>query len=134
MLTSWSVFWAAAALLLLGTCATFTQWWSHSASGQAHEDAGLHAAAGIAALGIGLAGAHAMALHGMQFRGLTESGTAIGLDALGLTVAASVGALAVAIAVLSAWFDWRNRAHTRSLATSLSEANIQLRARRSATR
>ena len=42
-------------------------------------------------------------------------------------MAASVGALAVAIAVLSAWFDWRNRAHNRSLATSLNEANIQLR-------
>ena len=50
-----------------------------------------------------------------------------GLDALGLTVSASVGALAVAIAVLGAWFDWRNRAQNRSLATSLNEANIQLR-------
>ena len=127
-LASWSVFWAAAALLLLGISATFAQWWSHTATGQAQEDAGLHAAAGIAALGIGLAGAHAMALHGMQFRDLAEPALAVeGIDALGLTVAASVGALAVAIAVLSAWFDWRNRAHTRSLATSLNEANIQLR-------
>jgi diguanylate cyclase (GGDEF)-like protein len=127
-LASWSVFWSAAAVLLLGTSAMFTQWWSHSASGQAQEDAGLHGAAGIATLGIGLAGAHAMALHGMQFRSVVEPATAIeGLDALGLTVAASVGALAVAIAVLSAWFDWRNRAHNRSLATSLNEANIQLR-------
>ena len=125
-LTSWSVFWAVAALLLLGACATFAQWWSHTASGQAQEDAGLHGVAVIAALGIGLAGAHAMALHGMQFQPLVEPPVA-GLDALGLTVAASVGALAVAIAVLSAWFDWRNRAHTRSLATSLNEANIQLR-------
>ena len=54
--------------------------------------------------GIGLAGAHAMALHGMRFRSLAEPGLVAveGLDALGLTVAASVGALAVAIAVLSA--------------------------------
>jgi diguanylate cyclase (GGDEF)-like protein len=127
-LASWSVFWSAAALLLLGASAMFTLWWSHSASGQAHEDAGLHAAAGIAVLGIGLAGAHAMALHGTQFRSLAEPMAPIaGVDALGLAVAASVGALAVAIAVLSAWFDWRNRAHTRSLATSLNEANIQLR-------
>jgi diguanylate cyclase (GGDEF)-like protein len=126
-LASWSVFWAFAAWLLLGTSAMFTQWWAHTASGQAQEDAGLHAAAGIAALGIGLAGAHAMALHGMQFRAADPVLAVAGLDALGLTVAASVGALAVAIAVLSAWFDWRNRSHTRSLATSLNEANTQLR-------
>ncbi len=127
-LASYSMFWAAAALLLLGSSATFTQWWSHSAAGQAGEDAGLHAAAGVATLGIGLAGAHALALQGMQFRNLGDAAVAVvGLDALGLLVAASVGALAVAIAVLSAWFDWRNRAHNRSLATSLNEANIQLR-------
>jgi diguanylate cyclase (GGDEF)-like protein len=126
-LASWSVFWAVAAFLLLGASATFTQWWAHSAPGQAQEDAGLNAAAGIGALGIGLSGAHAMALHGMQFRATEATAAVEGLDALGLAVAASVGALAVAIAVLSAWFDWRNRAHTRSLATSLNEANIQLR-------
>ncbi len=127
-LASYGAFWAAAALLLLGSSATFTQWWSHSAAGQAGEDAGLHAAAGVATLGIGLAGAHALALHGMQFRSLGALPAQVdALDALGLMVAASVGALAVAIAVLSAWFDWRNRAHNRSLATSLNEANIQLR-------
>ncbi|HET9207208.1 MAG TPA: EAL domain-containing protein [Burkholderiaceae bacterium] len=127
-LASWHVFWGTAAFLLLGTSAWFAQWWSHSAAGQASEDAGLHAAAGVAALGIGLAGAQAMALQGMQFRNLPDGGLAPeGLDALGLMVAAAVGALAVAIAVLSAWFDWRNRAHNRSLATSLNEANIQLR-------
>jgi diguanylate cyclase (GGDEF)-like protein len=126
-LASWSLFWAITAWLLLGTSAMFALWWAHTASGQAQEDAGLHAAAGIAVLGIGLAGAHAMALHGMQFRAADPALGVAGLDALGLTVAASVGALAVAIAVLSAWFDWRNRAHTRSLATSLNEANTQLR-------
>jgi len=127
-LASWSVAWALAALLLLGASATFAHWWSYTASGQAREDTGLHATAGIVALGIGLAGAQAMALQGMQFRVLTDTEAALGgLDALGLTVAASVGALAVAIAMLSAWFDWRSRAHTRSLATSLNEANIQLR-------
>jgi diguanylate cyclase len=126
-LASWNGFWAAAALLLLGSSAMVTQWSAHSAAGQAQEDASLHAGAGIAALGIGLAGAHAMALHGMQFRAVEPMLAVTGLDALGLTVAATVGALAVAIAVLSAWFDWRNRAHTRSLATSLNEANIQLR-------
>jgi diguanylate cyclase (GGDEF)-like protein len=127
-LASWSVFWASAAFLLLGASALFSQWWSHSAAGQASEDAGLQAAAGVAALGIGLAGAQAMALQGMRFRNLLDGGLAVeGLDALGLMAAASVGALAVAIAVLSAWFDWRNRAHNRSLATSLNEANIQLR-------
>jgi diguanylate cyclase (GGDEF)-like protein len=127
-LASWSAAWALAALLLLGASATFALWWSSTASGQAREDAGLHAAAGIVALGIGLAGAQPMALQGMQFRVLTEAEAAVGgLDALGLTVAASVGALAVAIAMLIAWFDWRSRAHTRSLATSLNEANIQLR-------
>ncbi|HEX6723451.1 MAG TPA: GGDEF domain-containing protein, partial [Burkholderiaceae bacterium] len=126
-LASYSLFWAAAALLLLGSSATLTQWWSHSATGQAGEDASLHAAAGVATLGIGLAGAHALALQGMQFRNLGDAAAVEGLDALGLMVAASVGALAVAIAVLSAWFDWRNRAHNRSLATSLNEANSQLR-------
>ena len=127
-LASLSTFWATAAFLLLGASALFSQWWSHSAAGQASEDAGWQAAAGVAALGIGLAGAQAMALQGMQFRNLPDGGQAVeGLDALGLMVAASVGALAVAIAVLSAWFDWRNRAHNRSLATSLNEANIQLR-------
>jgi diguanylate cyclase (GGDEF)-like protein len=126
-LAAWSPFWAAAAILLLGSSAVFAQWWSHSAAGRASEDAGLHAAAGIAALGIGLAGAHAMALQGLQFRNLPGAAAIEGLDALGLMVAASVGALAVAIAVLGAWFDWRNRAHNRSLATSLNEANIQLR-------
>jgi diguanylate cyclase len=128
VLASWSAFWAGGAFVLLGSSAAFALWWSHTASGQAQEDAGLHAAAGVAALGIGLAGAHAMALHGMQFRALDEPTLAVaGLDALGLTVAATVGALAVGIAVLSAWFDWRNRAHNRSLATSLNEANIRLR-------
>lgn len=127
-LASWSLLWAVAAFVVLGASAVFTQWWSHTATGQAQEDAGPHAAAGIAALGIGLAGAHALALRGMQFKNLAEPAIAVeGLDALGLTVAASVGALAVAIAVLSAWFDWRNRAHNRTLATSLNEANIQLR-------
>jgi len=127
-LASLSTFWATAAFLLLGASALFSQGWSHSAAGQASEDAGWQAAAGVAALGIGLAGAQAMALQGMQFRNLPDGGQAVeGLDALGLMVAASVGALAVAIAVLSAWFDWRNRAHNRSLATSLNEANIQLR-------
>jgi diguanylate cyclase (GGDEF)-like protein len=127
-LVAWSLGWAFAAALLLGASAAFTLWWGHTATGRAHEDAGMHAATGIAALGIGLVGSHALALQGMQFRPIAVAVLpGVGLDALGLTVAASVGALAVAIAVLSAWFDWRNRAHNRSLATSLNEANIQLR-------
>jgi diguanylate cyclase (GGDEF)-like protein len=123
---SWG--WALAAVCVLAASATFAQWWTHTAAGQAREDIGPHAVVGIAVLGVGLAGAHALALHGIQYRplssGMLPSG---GLNALGLTVAASVGALAVAIAVLGAWFDWRNRAQNRSLATSLNEANTQLR-------
>jgi diguanylate cyclase (GGDEF)-like protein len=127
-LATWSAGWSLAALLLLGVSATLTQWWSHTASGRAREDTGPHAMAGIAVMGVGLVGAHALALRGIRFQPLGAGELpAGGLDALGLTVAASMGALAVAIAVLSAWFDWRNRAHNRSLATSLNEANIQLR-------
>jgi diguanylate cyclase (GGDEF)-like protein len=127
-LAAWSVPWSAVALLLLGASTVVALWGSHGAAGQANEDTRLHAAAGICALGIGLVAAHTMALHGMRFGPTAEPAAPVaGLDALGLVMAASVGALAVAIAVLSAWFDGRNRAHTRSLATSLNEANIQLR-------
>ena len=73
-LASLSTFWATAAFLLLGASALFSQWWSHSAAGQASEDAGWQAAAGVAGLGIGLAGAQAMALQGMQFRNLPDGG------------------------------------------------------------
>ena len=127
-LAMWGLGWSLGAVVLLGVSATLTQWWSHSVSGQAREDTGPHAMGGIAVMGVGLVGAHALALRGIRFQplGVTELPGG-GLDALGLTVAASMGALAVAIAVLSAWFDWRNRAHNRSLATSLNEANIQLR-------
>ena len=127
-LASWSLGWALAAVSLLAASVTFSQWWTHTAAGQAREDLGPHAAVGITVLGIGLAGAHALALRGIQYRPLSAGLLpSEGLDALGLTVSASVGALAVAIAVLGAWFDWRNRAQNRSLATSLNEANIQLR-------
>src|SRR5204862_1658359 len=108
-LAGWSAGWSLAAVLLLGASATLTQWWSHTAGGRAREVTGPHAMAGIAALGVGLFGAHALALRGIQFRPLGAAELpAGGLDALGLTVAAAMGALAVAIAVLSAWFDWRN--------------------------
>jgi diguanylate cyclase len=127
-LATWSLGGALAAVGLLAASATFSQWWTHTATGQAREDLGPHAAVSITVLGIGLAGAHALALRSIQYRplgsGVLPGG---GLDALGLTVSASVGALAVAIAVLGAWFDWRNRAQNRTLATSLNEANIQLR-------
>jgi diguanylate cyclase (GGDEF)-like protein len=127
-LATWSLGWALAAAALLGLSTTFTQWWAHSMVGRANEDSGPLAAPGIAALGTGLACAHALALQGMQFRPLgVNLSPAEGLDALGLTVAASVGALTVAIAVLGALFDWRNRAQNRSLATSLNEANTLLR-------
>jgi diguanylate cyclase (GGDEF)-like protein len=126
-LASWSAGAALSALVLLATATTFSQWWTHSASGQAREDLGPHAAVSIAVLGIGLVGAHALALRGIQYQPVSGALPNGGLDALGLTVSASVGALAVAIAVLGAWFDWRNRAQNRSLATSLNEANIQLR-------
>ena len=127
-LAVWSVPWAVTAFLLLAGSVAFSQWWTQTASGQAREDMGPHAAVSIAALGIGLAGAQALVLRGIQYRPLTaELVPSEGLDALGLTVSASVGALAVAIAVIGAWFDWRNRAQNRSLATSLNEANIQLR-------
>jgi len=126
-LASWSLGWAVAAFALLAASVTFSQWWTHTAAGQAREDLGPHTAVSITVLGIGLAGAHALALRGIQFRSLNAGVLSGGLDALGLTVSASVGALAVAIAVLGAWFDWRNRAQNRSLATSLNEANIQLR-------
>src|SRR6185295_3366768 len=111
----------------LAAAATFSQWWTHTVSGQAREDLGPHAAVSIAVLGAGLVGAHALALRGIQYQAMAGVPPSDGLDALGLTVSASVGALAVAIAVLGAWFDWRNRAQNRSLATSLNEANIQLR-------
>jgi diguanylate cyclase len=127
-LASWGKGWAIAALLLLAASATFSQWWAHTAAGQAREDFGPHTAVGTAVLGIGLAGAHALALTGIQYRALDAGRWPVaGMDALGLAVAASVGALATAIAVLGVWFDWRNRAQNRSLATSLNEANIQLR-------
>jgi diguanylate cyclase (GGDEF)-like protein len=128
-LASWSLGWAAAALSILAASVTFSQWWTHTIAGQAREDlGGPHAAVGVTVLGVGLAGAHALALSGIQYRPLGwDPLPTSGLDALGLTVAASVGALAVAIAVLGAWFDWRNRAQNRSLTTSLNEANIQLR-------
>jgi diguanylate cyclase (GGDEF)-like protein len=127
-LASWSAGWAITAFTLLAVSAAFSQWWTQTAAGQAREDLGPHAAVSIAVLGIGLAGAHGLAMRGIQYRpassGLMPNE---GLDALGLTVSASVGALAVAIAVIGAWFDWRNRAQNRSLATSLNEANVQLR-------
>jgi len=126
-LASWSVGSAIAALCWLAAAATFSQWWTHTVSGQAREDLGPHAAVSIAVLGAGLVGAHALALRGIQYQAMAGVPPSDGLDALGLTVSASVGALAVAIAVLGAWFDWRNRAQNRSLATSLNEANIQLR-------
>src|SRR5262245_8397935 len=127
-LASWSLGWALAAFGLLACSAMFSQWWTHTATGQAREDVGPHAAVSITVLGIGLAGAHALALRGIQYRPLSAGLLPNeGLDALGLIVSASVGALAVAIAVLGAWFDWRNRAQNRSLATSLNEANVQLR-------
>src|SRR4029077_18197631 len=127
-LASWSWGWALAAYAMLTASAMFSQWWTHSVGGKAREDLGPHAAIGIAVLGIGLVGAHALALRGIQYHPLsTAIGPSEGLDALGLTVSASVGALAVGIAVLGAWVDWRNRAQNRSLATSLNEANIQLR-------
>jgi len=127
-LASWSAGWAVAALLTLAAGVAASQWWTQTAAGQAREDIGPHAAVSIAALGVGLVFAHALALRGVQYRP-AGSGHANdeGLDALGLTVSASMGALAVAIAVIGAWFDWRNRAQNRSLATSLNEANIQLR-------
>ncbi|HSB24607.1 MAG TPA: EAL domain-containing protein [Burkholderiaceae bacterium] len=127
-LASWSAGWAITAFALLAASAAFSQWWTQTATGQAREDLGPHAAVSIAVLGIGLAGAHGLAMRGILYRpassGLMPNE---GLDALGLTVSASVGALAVAIAVIGAWFDWRNRAQNRSLATSLNEANVQLR-------
>jgi len=126
-LASWSVGSAIAALCWLAAAATFSQWWTHTVSGQAREDLGPHAAVSIAVLGAGLVGAHALALRGIQYQAMAGVPPSDGLDALGLTVSAAVGALAVAIAVLGAWFDWRNRAQNRSLATSLNEANIQLR-------
>jgi diguanylate cyclase (GGDEF)-like protein len=127
-LAAWGFGWALGAALLLGGCATFSQWMTHNSAGQAQEDAGLRAVVGVVVLGVGLAGSLALALQGIQFHPVATSDLPrTGLDALGLTVAASVGALAVAIAVLSAWFDWRNRAHNRSLTTSLNEANVQLR-------
>jgi len=127
-LASWSLGWAFAAVFLLAACVTFSQWWTHLPTEQAREDHRPHARVGIAVLCIGLTGAHALALRGIEYRPLSTGPLPGGeLDALGLTVAASVGALAVAIAVLGAWFDLRNRAQNRSLATSLNEANIQLR-------
>src|SRR5512143_662418 len=127
-LASWSAGWAITAFALLAASAAFSQWWTQTATGQAREDLGPHAAVSIAVLGVGLAGAHGLAMRGILYRpassGLMPNE---GLDALGLTVSASVGALAVAIAVIGAWFDWRNRAQNRSLATSLNEANVQLR-------
>jgi len=128
-LASWSAGWALAAVALLGVSTSFTIWWAYAGGRYwANVDGAPAVTPGVAALGIGLSCAHALALQGMQFRPASAGlPPAEAVDALGLTVAAAVGALAVAIAVLGALFDWRNRAHNRSLATSLDEANTQLR-------
>lgn len=128
-LASWSVGWALAAVALLGVSTLFTIWFA-LAGGRywTNADGAPAATPGVVSLGIGLSCAHALALQGMEFRPVTtDLPPAATVDALGLTVAASVGALAVAVAVLGALFDWRNRVHNRSLATSLDEANTQLR-------
>jgi len=65
-LASWSVGSAIAALCWLAAAATFSQWWTHTVSGEAREDLGPHAAVSIAVLGAGLVGAHALALRGIQ--------------------------------------------------------------------
>jgi diguanylate cyclase (GGDEF)-like protein len=88
---------------------------------------GPRAAGSIGALGVGLACAHALVVLGMPFRPASIVPGAVGLDATGLSAAATAGALAVAMALLSAWADGRNRDQTRSLATSLNEANTRLR-------
>ncbi|MBE7420258.1 MAG: EAL domain-containing protein [Ideonella sp.] len=128
-LAAWNVGWALAAVALLGASTSFTIWWAYAGGRYwTNADGAPAVTPGVAALGIGLSCAHALALQGTRFRPMTADMPSIeAVDALGLTVAASVGALAVAIAVLGALFDWHNRAHNRSLATSLDEANIQLR-------
>jgi diguanylate cyclase (GGDEF)-like protein len=126
-LASWNVHWIAVSAIVLWVGAALALWWMSSPNAPLADSAGPQAAGGVAALGIGLACAHALVVLGTQFRPASIDPGTDGLDAMGLTAAAVVGALAVAMALVSAWVDSRNRDRTRSLATSLNEANTQLR-------
>jgi diguanylate cyclase (GGDEF)-like protein len=123
---SWNPAWGFAATVSLLICGALTQWWLDSAAGQMAEDNGAQAATGVGVFGVGLACAHALALQAVRFDA-NPTPAVDGLDALGLTLAATLGALAVAMALLSVWVEARNRERTRTLATSLNEANSQLR-------
>ncbi len=122
---AWQGGWGAAAVAMLLISATLTMWWLDSI--EARSDAmAAQAATGVGVLGVGLACAHAMAIQAVRFAE-AANGSIDGLDALGLTLAAAVGALAVAMALLSVWVEARNRERTDTLANSLNEANTQLR-------
>lgn len=120
----WNLSWAATAVAALLVSSALAQWWHDSA---ASADAAAQGAAAVAVAGVGLACAHALALQSVRLQPPAAPLPIEGLDALGLTLAAAVGALAVAMALLSVWIDARNRDRTRTLATSLNEANTQLR-------
>jgi diguanylate cyclase len=126
-LATWNVYWIAVSALVLWIGAALVLWWMTSPGGQVVDTAGSQAVVGVGVLGIGLACAHALIVLGMPFRPAATLAEADGLDAVGLMMAATAGALAVTMALLSAWVDSRNRDRTRSLATSLNEANTQLR-------
>ena len=127
LVVGWNSMWGVGAVATLLACATLTQWWFDSTAGQVADGDGSSSAPAVAVLGVGLACAHAFAMQAVQLQVPALPMTLDGLDALGLTLAAAVGALAVAMALLSVWVDARNRERTRTLATSLNEANTQLR-------
>jgi len=121
----WNSMWGVVAIATLLLCAALTLWWFDS--GPVAENHGSQSAAAVAVLGVGLACAHAFVMQSVRLQAPSLPMTLDGLDALGLTLASTVGALAVAMALLSVWVDARNRERTRTLATSLNEANTQLR-------
>jgi diguanylate cyclase len=123
----WSIPWIAVSAIVLSAGAALALWWMGSAGAGTADTPGPRAAGSVGALGIGLACAHALVVLGMPFQPASTVPGAVGLDATGLSAAATAGALAVAMALLSAWADGRNRDQTRSLATSLNEANTRLR-------
>ncbi|MFO1218837.1 MAG: EAL domain-containing protein [Burkholderiaceae bacterium] len=123
----WHPGWGMAAVAMLLVSAALTLWWLDTPAATAtHDGSTAQTATGVGVLGVGLACAHAMAMQAVHFADAPPLG-AEGLDASGLTLAASVGALAVAMALLSVWVEARNRARTHTLANSLDEANTQLR-------